>query len=113
MDKTTQYRQLIKGILTKYAGLISKQSDLGVESHLVFDEERDEYLWMQTGWSNQQRTHGVTLHIRLHNGKIWIEQDWTEDGIATDLLKAGVPKDDIVLAFYEPETRSMTEFAVA
>ncbi len=113
MDKTTKYRQLIKGILTKYAGLVSKQPEVGAESHLVFDEERDEYLWVQTGWSNQQRTHGVTLHIRLHNGKIWIEQDWTEDGIATDLLKAGVPNEDIVLAFYEPGTRSMTEFAIA
>jgi hypothetical protein len=61
MDKTTKYRQLIKGILTKYAGLVSKQPEVGAESHLVFDEERDEYLWVQTGWSNQQRTHGVTL----------------------------------------------------
>jgi hypothetical protein len=113
MDKTAEYRQLIKSILTKYAGLVSKQPELGVESHLIFDEERDEYLWMQTGWSNQHRTHGVTLHIRLRNGKIWIEQDWTEDGIATDLLKAGVPNEDIVLAFYDPEIRSMTEFAIA
>ncbi|OGC02462.1 DNA element excision controlling factor XisI [candidate division KSB1 bacterium RBG_16_48_16] len=113
MDKTTQYRQLIKDILTQYASLVSKHLELEVEPHLIFDEERDEYLWVQTGWSSQHRVHGVTLHIRLHNGKIWIEQDWTEDGIATDLLKAGVPNQDIVLAFYEPEARSMTEFAIA
>jgi hypothetical protein len=113
MDKTAKYRQLIKDILTKYAGLVSKQPELGVESHVIFDDERDEYLWVQTGWSSQHRVHGVTLHIRLHNGKIWIEQDWTEDGIATDLLKVGVPNEDIVLAFYEPEIRSMSEFAIA
>lgn len=113
MDKTAKYRQLIKDILIQYAGLVSKHPDLGVESHLIFDDDRDEYLWVQTGWSSQHRVHGVTLHIRLHHGKIWVEQDWTEDGIATDLIKAGVPNEDIVLAFYEPETRSMTEFAIA
>jgi hypothetical protein len=37
----------------------------------------------------------------------------TEDGIATDLLEAGVPKEDIVLAFHAPEMRPYTEFAVA
>jgi hypothetical protein len=29
------------------------------------------------------------------------------------LLEAGVPKEDIVLAFHEPEMRQYTEFAVA
>lgn len=112
MDKTTRYRQLIKNLLTRYAELVSKQPESGIQSQLIFDEERDHYLWMQTGWSNEHRVHGITLHLRLDKGKIWIEQDWTEDGIATDLLKAGVPNKDIVLAFHQPEIRSMTEFAV-
>ncbi len=42
-----------------------------------------------------------------------IEEDWTEGGIATDLLEAGVPKEDIVLAFHPPKMRPYTEFAVA
>ncbi len=113
MDKTTQYRQLIKRLLTQYAEVVSRQLEPGMQTHLIFDDERDEYLWLQSGWSSQSRVYGTTLHVRLHNGKIWIEQDWTEDGIATDLLKAGVPKSDIVLAFHEPEIRSMTEFAIA
>jgi len=49
----------------------------------------------------------------LRGDKIWIEQDWTEDGIATELMKAGVPPEDIVLAFQEPEVRALGEFAVA
>ena len=35
----------------------------------------------------------------------------TEEGITTDLLQAGVPKEDIVLAFQAPEERQFTEFA--
>ncbi len=112
LDKTTHYRQLIKNLLNQYAGLVSRQLEPDMQTHVIFDDERDEYLWLQTGWSKQNRVYGTTLHVRLQNNKIWIEQDWTEDGIATDLIKAGVPKSDIVLAFHEPEVRSMTEFAI-
>ncbi|MEA5560934.1 element excision factor XisI family protein, partial [Planktothrix agardhii] len=47
------------------------------------------------------------------NDKIYIEEDWTEEGIANELLTEGVPKEDIVLAFHDPETRKLTEFAIA
>ncbi|MGK7943847.1 MAG: element excision factor XisI family protein, partial [Microcystaceae cyanobacterium] len=43
----------------------------------------------------------------------WIEEDWTEEGIATELVREGVPKEDIVLAFYDPDARKFTEFASA
>lgn len=42
-----------------------------------------------------------------------IKEDWTEEGIATEFLREGVPKDDIVLAFHAPETRKYTDFAIA
>jgi len=64
-------------------------------------------------WQNDHRVHGITLHLRLHSGKIWIEQDWTESGIATELLKTGIPNDEIVLGFRNPKKRPLTEFAVA
>jgi hypothetical protein len=51
--------------------------------------------------------------VRIKNEKIYIEEDWTEECIATELLREGVPKEDIVLAFHDPETRKFTEFAVA
>ncbi len=55
----------------------------------------------------------VSYRISLSSYKFWIEKDGTENGIATDLLEADVPKEDIVLAFHPPEMRSFTEFAVA
>ena len=42
-----------------------------------------------------------------------IQYDDTEEGIATDLLEAGVPKADIVLGFRHPKIREYTGFAVA
>jgi len=53
------------------------------------------------------------VYVRLRNRKFWIEEDWLEHGITTDLFRAGVPKEDIVPAFYPPEIRPMTEFAAA
>lgn len=48
----------------------------------------------------------------IKNGKIWIQYDGTEDGIAYELLKLGVPHQDIVLGFQPARVRSDTEFAV-
>lgn len=39
-----------------------------------------------------------------------IKDGWT---IVADLLREGIPKEDIVLAFHDPETRKLTDFAVA
>lgn len=113
MDKVATYRALIKRILTSYATIVAQQPTPGVETLLAFDDERDQYLWLQVGWAQRRRVQGITVHARLCDGKIWIEQDWTENGIATDLYQAGVPRKDIVLAFHEPEFRSLSEVAVA
>jgi hypothetical protein len=68
---------------------------------------------MRLGWENGKRVKYITVYVRLRGDKFWIEEDWTEDGIATDLVREGVPKEDIVLAFHDPETRKYTDFAAA
>ncbi len=113
MDKIVKYRQLLKQILSKHLELINRQPWPGVESELVIDEARDNYIWIKIGWSGEERIDGITFFARIRDGKFWIEEDWTEDGIATELVEAGVPKEDIVLAFHEPEMRPYTEFAAA
>ena len=113
MDKIAQYRDIIKHTLTEYAELVAKHRESDIETIVAFDDVHHQFLWLQAGWNKRHRVYGTTVHVRLQNGKIWIEQDWTEDGIATDLLRAGVPREDIVLGFCEPELRSETEFAAA
>jgi hypothetical protein len=68
---------------------------------------------MSIGWINKKKINNTQIHIRIKNEKIYIEQDWTERGITSELLEAGIPKEDIVLAFHAPESRQLTEFAVA
>ncbi|MFM7408028.1 MAG: XisI protein [Cuspidothrix sp.] len=113
MDKLTNYRQIIKKILTEYENLASRTpSPEGVDSILAFDEQRDQYLWFQTGWNDDRKVRGITVYVRIKNEKIYIEEDWTEEGIANELLRENVPKEDIVLAFHDPQSRKFTEFAV-
>ena len=113
MDKLEEYRTVIKQLLSRHAELISRRPRPDMETELSFDEEHDHYMLLKIGWSPRGRINSTTIHVRLRNGKFWIETDLTENGIATDLLAAGVPKDDIVLAFQPPEMRQYTEFAVA
>src|SRR2546423_637904 len=109
MDKMTTYRNLIKGELTTILELLQRRPNPNVEPMCVFDDEQGRYLLLKFGWTKDHRVRAITLFLRLKDGKIWIEEDWTEDGIALDLLRAGVPKQDIVLAFHPPEVRAATE----
>ncbi|WP_427161846.1 XisI protein [Aliinostoc sp. HNIBRCY26] len=114
MEKLTSYRNLIKNILSEYEKLASQTPNpYGVDSVLAFDEQRDQYIWSQIGWHDDKKITAITVYIRIKNDKIYIEEDWTEEGIATELIRLGVPASDIVLAFQPPEVRQYTDFAIA
>jgi hypothetical protein len=113
MDKLTAYQQLVKRILTEYVELSNRHPNPDTETFLIVDEAKSHYVWMNLGWQNGERITGITVYIRIRDGKFWIEEDWTENGVAADLIREGVPKEDIVLAFHEPKMRQYTEFAVA
>lgn len=113
MEKVMKYRQLVKQILEYHARPRPSYPATGVEKLLIVDEERGNYMLLKVGWHDNSRVEWITLYVRVQDGKIRIETDMTEDGIATELLEAGVPKEDIVLAFHAPEMRQYTEFAAA
>lgn len=110
MEKIEQYRTYIQQLLSEYANGIP--SDDEVETELIFDTQRDRYQVVYTGWKNRRPMYGCVLHLDIKNNKIWIQHDGTEIGIANELVKLGVPKEDIVLAFHEPLVRQYTGFAV-
>ncbi|MBP0015532.1 MAG: XisI protein [Roseofilum sp. SBFL] len=113
MDKLIHYQTLIKNILTEYDRISAQVPDPDIDEVLMFDDDRSQYLWFNIGWKNSRRIKAVSVYVRIKNEKIYIEEDWTEEGIATELLREGVPKEDIVLAFHSPETRKFMDFAIA
>ncbi len=112
MDRLKYYRQIIQEVLTGYHQL-NEKSGSTTESVLAFDEVHEQYLLLLMGWQKDERIKSVMIHIRLKDNKIWIEEDWTEDGVATDLLLKGITREEIVLAFHPPDVRQYTEFALA
>lgn len=113
MGAKMNYRELIVGGLLEYCDWSNKATKRDIEAMCAFDDERGQYLVVRVGWDGKRRFRQIVLHVRLHNDKIWIETDDTEDGFATELIKAGVPNSDIVLAFHPPHLRQYTDFAVA
>ncbi|MFQ5630480.1 MAG: XisI protein [bacterium] len=111
MVKIENYRQMIRKILLEHTKIPYAHGDIRLEP--VLDSESDRYLLMIVGRNNHRRVHGCLVHIDIIDGKIWIQRDGTEYGIANELVEAGVPKNHIVLGFRSPEIRKHTEFAVA
>ncbi|MCI0698877.1 XisI protein [candidate division KSB1 bacterium] len=111
MDTLETYRQIIETVLDEYTRIPYAHGDFHTEA--VFDRVKDRYLLVNVGWDNGRRVHGSLVHIDIINGKLWIQRDGTEHGVAKELVKAGIPKDRIVLAFHPPEIRPHTEYAVA
>lgn len=110
MDKLERYRDIITRLIRTYAGY--RLSNEKIESEAIIDREHDHYEVMNVGWNGQQRIHGSVIHIDLRGGKIWIQHDGTNRPVAEELLEAGVPREDIVLAFHPEELRHLTGFAV-
>lgn len=111
--KVESYRELLTNILFEYVNILALNATADKETIMVADEKRDHYFLHRIGWEGTKRIWNTTLYVRIKDGKFWIEIDWTEDGIATELLEAGVSNQDIVLAFHHPSVRQYTEFAVA
>ena len=79
---------------------------------MVFDPILDHFELVETGWQNGRRIHIVVFHIDIIDEKVWIQHDATDRPIATELVRAGIPKSDIVLAFHPADVRHHTEFAI-
>jgi hypothetical protein len=111
MDKLERYRQIIQEIIKQHAQYQSTDSE--IETIPIWDTENDQYLLAHVGRNRSGRVHGFPIHVQIKNNKFWIEWDGTEYGVANELINKGVPKEDIVLAFYHPKTRALTDFAMA
>ncbi len=111
MDIMNRYRQIIEEALEEYASIPYAYGE--IETEAVFDRPRDRYLLVNVGWKDGGRVHGALVHIDIIDGKVWIQRDGTEDGMAEDFVRAGIPRDHIVLGFHPPRVRPMTDYAAA
>jgi hypothetical protein len=111
MDPVTDDREIIRRALRRHVDTRYAHGD--IKNEAVFDEANARYLVVSQGWMGHKRVHGCLIHVEIIDGKIWIQRDGTEDGIADDLVEAGIPHSRIVLGFWDPEARKLGDFAAA
>jgi hypothetical protein len=111
MDQVNRYREILRQIVTQYAGWGGSRADIRNEAVIATDH--DHYEVMSVGWQGRHRVHGSVLHLDIIDGKVWIQHDGTNRPVADELLAAGIPREDIVLGFQPPDLRKYTDFAEA
>lgn len=111
MDKLESYRNAIQQIIHRHSK--HNPSHGAIEAIPVCDTANDNFMLLDAGWDCTGRVHAVALHLRILDGKIKVEWDGTEYGIAQELIDAGVPSEEIVLSFYRPDRLPRMERAAA
>jgi hypothetical protein len=107
--ETLTYKQLIQDIIQNYAN--KHPQNQPIETQIVFDTQNHHYLLLYVGWEGEKQIYGCPIHVDIKDNKFWIQRDFTEEGIASQLLEAGVSKENIVLGFRSPFNRQFTDFA--
>ena len=111
MGRIETYRAYVQELLERHAQRYPVCA--GVEVQTLYDTERDHYQLLLVGWEELHQVYECVLHVDIRADKLWIQEDQTEAGLASELVEMGVPKDAIVLAFHAPYKRPYTGFAVA
>ncbi len=109
--ETLTYQQLIQNIIKNYAD--KHPQDNKIETQIICDTQNHHYLLLYVGWEEEKQIYGCPIHVDIKDNKFWLQRDFTEEGIANQLLELGVSKEDIVLGFRSPFNRQFTDFAIA
>ena len=109
-DKLANYQQIVQELFSGYAQSKPAYGEFEVET--IFDTQRNHSQIVHFGWHHQRWVHQCIMHLDIRNEKVWIFKNSTEHDIAADLVELGVPKQDIVIGFYPPFMREMSDYAV-
>src|SRR5579862_3705522 len=103
MAAVNAYADIVEKVLDVYTKIPYAHGDLTCEA--IYDRNRGRFVLITLGWDDDERVHHPLVHIDIVNDKLWIQTDNTEHGVAPDLVQAGIPKANVVLAFRPLEMR--------
>ena len=111
MDKLTGYRETVRRVLQEFADWTTKPGS-SIRAEVVHDPVLDHFELVESGWEGRRRIHMVIYHLDIIDGKVWIQYDATDRPIALQLVQAGIPHKDIVLAEKPADVRPFTGYGV-
>ena len=94
MDKSVTYRDILTRVVRHEGQFQPRLVPVRIDS--VCDDETGQYLMVATGWEREKRINCILFHACLHDGKIIIEEDNTEEGLRDSLIQAGIAAQDIL-----------------
>lgn len=113
MDTVKKYQKAILDIMESFAAIPFSNTPT-VEKQIIADLQQNRFQVIGFGWENEDKwVHSTFLHFEIKNGKVWIQQNWTELMVARELIKRGIPATDIVLGFIPEYAREDSGYAVA
>jgi XisI protein len=68
---------------------------------------------VRAGWSGQRRVKGIVLHLRIAGGQVWVEENGTDQDIASELVGLGGRPADVGGGFIHPSLLESLALAVA
>jgi hypothetical protein len=104
-------RRVIPDILLAHACLPCSDGERATVP--AFDRACRPYLVLVAGWLNGGRYPGCLIHAGIASDRRWFQYDGAEDGIAGELVAAGIPTERIILGFHPEWQRPLTGHAVA
>jgi len=103
MGAGDDYRVIVRRLVEEEA--LGQPSHGNTEVIAVCDDVSGNYLALVVGWSGSYRHDHAFIHLRLKDGKVWIEHNGTEEDLVGQLVAAGIHREDIVLGFISPDER--------
>ncbi|NET81518.1 MAG: XisI protein [Moorea sp. SIO1F2] len=104
-------------ILKNYCNILNRHKNNPISntviSKIIVSDDKTRYLVIREGWNDTQRIHSLIFDAEIRNNKIWLHHDGLDHGITEELLAAGIPKEQIVLAFHPPHIRQHTGYGIS
>jgi hypothetical protein len=113
MERVNILKQAIIEVYEEYAAYLRGSNFSTIEYQIVADDIHLHYLLLAVGWEKQKRIFYVIFQADIKGNAIWIQEDNTEEGLATFLKEKGISNKEIVLAYFPEYHRKYTEYAVA
>lgn len=111
MDQLARYRAIIREVLEGYAEW-HRKPDGSVRADVLYDPSRDAFALIYQGWERHRRVHNMVFHLELIGGQVWVQWDATNRPIAVELVRAGIPREDIILGEKPPDMWEYTDYGV-
>ena len=112
MENTSLFIEKIQEVIKEYLRDLRQPSNQHITFVPVIDKECLHFQIVAHGWENNRRVFNLLFHLDIIEGKIWIQEDKMEYSIAEKLVEKGIPKKQIVLAYFPDYHRKYTEYAI-